>query len=95
MKYFKKLAKYNIPIHYTSNVMGYNKNKVLKNIIAAKLDITFYKLKIPKNYSGSNHIYCRNCAVNYDLYGYLLGAHKLNKHYKLGYYDYKKNKTIF
>ena len=95
MKYFNTLAKYNIPIHYTSNVMGYNKNKVLKNIMAAKLDITFYKLKIPKNYSGSHHIYCRNCAVNYDLYGYLLGAHELGEHYKLGYYDYKKHKSIF
>lgn len=95
MKYFNTLAKYNIPIHYTSNIMGYNKNKVLKNIMAAKLDITFYKLKIPKNYSGSNHMYCRNCAVNYDLYGYLLGAHELGEHYKLGYYDYKKHKSIF
>ena len=95
MRYFKTLAKYNIPIHYTSNLLSQNKMKVLKKIREAKLDIFFYKLKIPKDFSGSNHIYCRNCAVNYDLYGYLLGAHGIGKHYKVGYYSYKKNKPIF
>lgn len=95
MGYFKTLAKYNIPIHYTSNLLSQNKMKVLKKIRNAKLDIFFYKLKIPKDFSGSNHIYCRNCAVNYDLYGYLLGAHDIGKHYKVGYYSYKKNKPIF
>ena len=92
---FNTLAKHNVIVHYTSNLLSKNKMKVLKKIRAAELEIYFYKLKIPKNFSGSNHIYCRNCAVNYDLYGYLLGAHSIGKHYKVGYYSYKKNKPIF
>ena len=95
LKYFKTLKKNNIEIHYTSNVAGYSKYKVLKNITDEKIPIHYYKLKIPKDFSGSRHIYCRNCAINYNLYGYLLGAIKLNKNYIYGYYDYSKNTVKF
>ena len=93
MKYIKALKKNNIEINYTSNLINWNKNKVLRNIMSQKIPIHYYKLTLPKDFSGSRHIYCRNCAVNYNLYGYLLGEIKLNKNYKYGYYDYEK-KTI-
>lgn len=94
-KYFKTLKKNNIEIHFTSNVTGRIKYKVLQNITDQKIPIHYYKLKLPKNFSGSHHIYCRNCAVNYNLYGYLLGTIELNKHYTYGYYDYSAKDVIF
>lgn len=92
---FQTLKKYNIPIHYTSNVMSKAKNKKLRNIIKAELPITFYQLNIPDDFSGSNHIYCRDCAISYDLYGYILGTTPLNSNYKLGYFDYTSHENIF
>ena len=94
-KEFQILKEYNIPIHYTSNVMGAAKNKKLRNIIKAELPITFYQLSIPEDYSGSNHMYCRDCAVSYDLYGYILGTAPLNENYKLGYFNYTTHENIF
>lgn len=95
IKYIKALKKNNIEINYASNIISWNKNKVLKNIMSQKIPIHYYKLKIPKNFSGSHHIYNRNCSIKYNLYGYLLGAIELNKHYKYGYYDYLKKSIVF
>lgn len=94
-KYIKALKKNNIEINYTSNLINFNKNKVLKNIMSEKIPIHYYKLKVPKDFTGSRHIYCRNCAVNYNFYGYLLGTVELNKHYKYGYYNYEKKSIKF
>lgn len=94
-KYIETLAKYNIPIHYTSNVMGKAKNKVLRNIMKYQIPITFYQLQIEKDFSGSNHMHCRDCAVSYNLYGYILGTAELNENYRLGYYDYNLKENIF
>lgn len=95
MKYIRTLKKAGIEINYTSNLINRNKNKVLSNIRSEKIPIHYYKLKIPEDYSGSRHIYCRNCSINYNLYGYLLGDIELNKHYKYGYFDYNKNSIKF
>jgi len=61
--------------------MGKAKNKVLRNIMKYEIPITFYQLDIPNEFNGSNHMYCRDCAVSYDLYGYILGTHDLNENY--------------
>jgi len=40
-------------------------------------------------------MYCRDCAVSYDLYGYILGTAPLNENYKLGYFNYTTHENIF
>ena len=87
-KYFKTLAKYDTTLYYACHVMGKSKDRVLRKIMAQKIPIVYYKLTIPKNFSGSQHIYCRDSAIKFNLYGYLLGTVDLNKNYKEYHYDY-------
>lgn len=94
-KYFNKLKEYNVIVNFTSNVTGQSKYKVLRNAIKSEIPIIYLALNIPPNFNGSNHTYCKDCAILYNLYGFLLGNIDLNENYTLGYYNYIEKEMKF
>ena len=94
LKYIKQLANNEVTIAYISNIISPAKNKKISNIISYKIPISYFKIEIPEGYIGSNHMYCRNSTMDFNLYGYLLGG-PLNENYEQGYYNYSLQQIEF
>ena len=73
---------------YISNTFIPAKVKKISKLMSYKLPLEYMILSIPKDYKGSNHMFCRNSTIDNDMYGYVFGNHGYADCYRRAVYDY-------
>lgn len=93
-KVWDTLDKHNQSIDYLSNLISKEKNRKLVKIMKYKLPINYLRLKVPATIRVSKHRYCRDSALEDNVYGYLIGGELDMSRYTKLHYDYDKKAIV-